>query len=85
MKDCFTQRLKGLFRRKCRPAPRPAHEPTRRTIRMMDELEKDHEFLTAGNVFPEELITNWIRTLRKDAASVNNIPHPAEFDLYYDL
>ena len=51
----------------------------------LDELEKDHEFLTAGNVFPEELISTWIKTLRKDAASVNNIPHPAEFDLYYDL
>lgn len=49
------------------------------------ELKKDHDFLTVNNVFPEELIDAWIRMLEKDAGYVNNIPHPAEFELYYDL
>ncbi|MBR3352771.1 MAG: glutamine synthetase, partial [Erysipelotrichaceae bacterium] len=49
------------------------------------ELRKDHDFLTANGVFPESLIETWIESLEKDIARVNNIPHPAEFDLYYDL
>ena len=48
-------------------------------------LEEDHAFLMEGNVFPKELIHTWIQALKKDAAYVKNIPHPAEFDLYYDL
>ena len=49
------------------------------------ELRKDHDFLTVNGVFPESLIETWIEALEKDIAKVNNIPHPAEFDLYYDL
>lgn len=51
----------------------------------LDELEKDHEYLTAGGVFPESLIQTWIATIRADSREISRIPHPAEFVRYYDL
>jgi len=51
----------------------------------LDALEKDHEFLTKGGVFPQRLIDIWIAAKRKEARKVNDIPHPMEFELYYDL
>ena len=51
----------------------------------IDALKKDHDYLLAGDVFSEQLIINWINSIKKDADKVNKIPHPAEFELYYDL
>ncbi len=51
----------------------------------LDALEKDYEYLTAGGVFPEELIKNFIATKRKEVRELAAIPHPAEFDKYYNL
>ena len=51
----------------------------------ISELEKDHDFLLKGEVFPPELIDSWIKELKKDEEYINKIPHPAEFELYYDL
>lgn len=51
----------------------------------LDALEQDHEYLTAGGVFPESLIKNWIKTIRADSSEISRIPHPAEFVRYYDL
>ena len=48
-------------------------------------LEKDHKYLTVDGVFPQELIDNWIKAIRKDLQEINQIPHPAEFKYYYDL
>ena len=51
----------------------------------IEALEQDHDFLMVNNVFPEALIKAWIAALKKDSRRVNNVPNPAEFDLYYDL
>ena len=51
----------------------------------LDALEADHDYLTAGGVFPEELIKNFIATKRKEVSELAAIPHPAEFDRYYNL
>ena len=51
----------------------------------LDALEKDHEFLTAGGVFPQRLIDIWIKNKRADAARYNQLPQPVEFEMYYDL
>jgi len=51
----------------------------------LDALEADHEFLTAGGVFPEKLIEVWIKKRRKEAAKYNQLPQPVEFEMYYDL
>jgi len=51
----------------------------------LDALEADSEFLTAGGVFPRRLIEIWIKNRRAEAAKYNQLPHPVEFELYYDL
>lgn len=52
---------------------------------VIDRLEQDHEYLTEGGVFTEDLIENWISHKReKEIAPVNLRPHPHEFELYYD-
>ncbi len=51
----------------------------------LDALEKDHDYLTEAGVFPEELIANFIKTKREECRQLAAIPHPAEFDKYYNL
>ena len=50
----------------------------------LDALEKDHDYLTAGGVFPEDLIQSYIRSKRKECADLAKIPTPAEFDHYFN-
>ncbi len=47
-------------------------------------LENDYEYLTAGGVFPEHLIKKFIETKRKECSELSKIPHPAEFEKYYN-
>lgn len=48
-------------------------------------LETDHDFLTAGGVFTEDLITTWIEyKLDNEVNPMRLRPHPYEFALYYD-
>ena len=51
----------------------------------LDALEADHDYLTAGGVFPEALIANFIKSKRRECRDMAAIPHPAEFDRYYNL
>jgi glutamine synthetase len=51
----------------------------------LDCLEKDYAYLTEGGVFPEELLRNFIKTKRAESRQMAAIPHPAEFDKYYNL
>jgi glutamine synthetase len=51
----------------------------------LDSLEKDHEFLTRGEVFTDDVIHTWIEYKREN--EINELalrPHPYEFFLYYD-
>lgn len=53
---------------------------------VLDALEADHDYLTAGNVFTPDLIRTWIDYKR--SAEIDPIrlrPHPHEFELYYDV
>jgi glutamine synthetase len=53
---------------------------------VLDSLEKDHEFLTKGGVFSEDLISTWIEWKRKNEVDYVRLrPHPAEFELYFDI
>ncbi len=53
---------------------------------VMDNLERDHDFLTAGNVFTPDLIETWIDYKRtNEILPVQLRPHPHEFELYYDI
>ena len=51
----------------------------------LDALEADHDYLTAGGVFPEALIANFIKAKRQECRQLASIPNPAEFDKYYNL
>ena len=51
----------------------------------LDALEADHDYLTAGGVFPEHLIKNYIAGKRKECFEMSKIPNPAEFDRYFNL
>ncbi len=53
---------------------------------VMDNLERDHDFLTVGNVFTPDLIETWIDYKRQnEILPVQLRPHPHEFELYYDI
>jgi len=52
----------------------------------LENLEKDHEFLTENGVFTEDFIQNWISyKLDKEINPMRLRPHPYEFALYYDV
>jgi glutamine synthetase len=52
----------------------------------LNELEKDHKFLTEGGVFAKDFIELWIDYKRKNEVDpVRMRPHPYEFHLYYDI
>jgi glutamine synthetase len=51
----------------------------------LDELERDHEFLLAGDVFSRDLLDAWIGWKREnEVTEVRRRPHPHEFSLYFD-
>lgn len=52
----------------------------------LEHLEADHDFLTVGGVFPEDLIETWITGKREiEIMPLRLRPHPYEFSLYYDI
>jgi glutamine synthetase len=51
----------------------------------LENLKKDHEFLTVGGVFSEDFIDTWISyKLDVEVNPMRLRPHPYEFALYYD-
>ena len=53
---------------------------------VLDNLERDHDYLLRGDVFTEDAITEWITYKRvKEADQVRLRPHPYEFCLYFDI
>ena len=51
----------------------------------LQALEQDHDYLTAGGVFPPELLQLWRERKYAEAQAVEAYPHPAEMKFYYDL
>jgi len=55
-------------------------------LEALTALEADHEFLTAGDVFTEDFITNWIEyKLDNEVNPLRLRTHPYELALYYDV
>jgi glutamine synthetase len=53
---------------------------------VIDRLEEDHDYLTEGGVFTEDLIETWISYKREnEILPVQIRPHPYEIALYYDV
>jgi glutamine synthetase len=51
----------------------------------LDALEQDHEFLTQGDVFTQDVIGTWLAYKRsREVDGVRLRPHPYEFILYFD-
>ena len=50
----------------------------------LDALEADHEFLTKGGVFTDDLIETYIEFRREQSDKVKIRPHPFEFPMYFD-
>ena len=48
-------------------------------------LEKDHDFLTQGNVFDTDQIAAYITLKKQEIATLNQGPSPAEFKEYFSL
>jgi glutamine synthetase len=49
-------------------------------------LEEDHDYLSAGGVFTDDLIETWVEYKRKNEIDALRLrPHPYEFALYYDI
>ncbi len=52
----------------------------------LDNLERNHEFLLAGDVFSRDTIGAWIDYKRRtEVDALRQRPHPYEFALYYDI
>ncbi len=51
----------------------------------LSALEADHQFLTTGGVFSEDLIMDWIKAKRCEEQELRVRPHPYEIQLYFDL
>jgi glutamine synthetase len=53
---------------------------------VLDNLERDHDFLTDSGVFTEDLIETWIEYKRTNEIDpIRFRPHPHEFEMYYDI
>ena len=52
----------------------------------LEAPREDHDYLTEGDVFTEDLIETWIDyKTEKEIAPLRQRPHPYEFALYYDI
>jgi len=51
----------------------------------LDCLEKDNDYLRYNNVFDSGLIQQWIKMKKIEIAEVAQIPHPKEFELYFNF
>ncbi len=51
----------------------------------LDALEADHEFLTKGGVFTEDMIQGYLDLKREEVEKLNMTTHPVEFAMYYSV
>jgi glutamine synthetase len=51
----------------------------------INALEADHDFLTQGDVFTQDLIDTWIDIKRDEIAQMRLLPTPKEYEFYYHI
>ena len=49
----------------------------------IEELQKDHDYLMAGNVFTKDQIDGYIELKMEEIESYEHTPHPVEYGMYY--
>ena len=51
----------------------------------LDALDADRSFLTAGNVFTDDMIDGYVDLKREEVERLNMTTHPVEFGMYYSV
>ena len=51
----------------------------------LESLDKDRDFLKAGNVFSDDFIDSYIELKMQDVYALEHTPHPIEFQMYYSV
>jgi len=51
----------------------------------LEALDKDRAFLTAGDVFTDDMIDGYIALKMEEVTTLRMTTHPAEYDMYYSL
>jgi glutamine synthetase len=51
----------------------------------IDALMDDNEFLKRDNVFTDGLIQQWVNNKKEEINSINTMPHPFEYKMYFNL
>ena len=51
----------------------------------LNALEEDHDFLTAGDVFTDDLIETWLDLKRGEIDQARLAPTPLEYELYFHI
>ena len=49
----------------------------------LEALERDHDFLLAGDVFTKAQIEGYIALKTEEVHKFEQTPHPVEFGMYY--
>lgn len=61
------------------------HFLPRNLTEALDALMADNEFLKRGNIFTDELITQWLKLKNEEIKSIGTMPHPFEYKMYFNL
>jgi glutamine synthetase len=51
----------------------------------IDALELDNDFLKRDNVISDEVLEQWIQIKKEEINSINTMPHPFEYKMYFNL
>ncbi|MCK4942001.1 MAG: hypothetical protein KAS65_00420, partial [Candidatus Aminicenantes bacterium] len=51
----------------------------------LEGLMKDNGYLKADDVFNDQIISRWIEIKRNEIKEISNIPHPKEFEQYFNF
>lgn len=51
----------------------------------IDALELDNDFLKRDNVISDEVLDQWIQIKKQEINSINTMPHPFEYKMYFNL
>ena len=51
----------------------------------LDALDKDRDFLKAGDVFSDDLIDAYMELKMEEVTRFRMATHPCEFDMYYSM
>lgn len=51
----------------------------------LDALAQDNDFLKRGNLFTDELLSQWVKLKEEEIKSIGTMPHPFEYKMYFNL